>query len=254
MIKNKVLIIGETCDDIFIYGDVERLSPEAPVPVIMPKYTKTNFGMASNVKTNLDALGCDTTLITNSQIIEKKRFVDDSYNYILLRVDSDDRCEPINLLNLPDTKFDVVVISDYDKGFLSIKDIEYIRKKYQQVPIFMDTKKEFGDWISDIDYIKINHKEYKNNETFLQKNKDILNKTIITRGKHGCQYKGKDYPTENVEVKDVIGAGDTFLSGLVFKYIQTNSISDSIEFGNKCSTNVVQKRGVAILDIDEINE
>ena len=61
-------------------------------------------------------------------------------------------------------------------------------------------------------------------------------------------YKQRTYPTKEVSIKDVAGAGDTFLAGLIFKYIQTNSIEDSLDFANKCSTQVVQKRGVSVVD------
>ena len=49
----KVLVIGESCKDIFIYGDAKRLSPEAPIPVIEPTHQIENEGMASNVKNNI---------------------------------------------------------------------------------------------------------------------------------------------------------------------------------------------------------
>jgi sugar/nucleoside kinase (ribokinase family) len=48
-----------------------------------------------------------------------------------------------------------------------------------------------------------------------------------------------------VEVKDVSGAGDTFISGLCYYYLKTKSIEESINFANECATKVVQKRGVS---------
>jgi len=52
----KILIIGETCVDRFIYCDANRMSPEAPVPVINPKYSTENEGMAGNTASNFNAL------------------------------------------------------------------------------------------------------------------------------------------------------------------------------------------------------
>ena len=49
----KVLVIGEKCFDIFVYGDVNRLSPEAPIPVLIPKNVVTGEGMGKNVVNNL---------------------------------------------------------------------------------------------------------------------------------------------------------------------------------------------------------
>ena len=49
----KITVIGELCEDIFVYGETKRLSPEAPVPVFNPFYTDKNPGMAGNVVENL---------------------------------------------------------------------------------------------------------------------------------------------------------------------------------------------------------
>lgn len=246
----KILVIGETCDDVFIYGSVNRLNPEAPVPIIKPLYETKGKGMAENVSNNLNSLGITTQLISNDEIMEKIRYVDDSYNYILLRIDKNDDVSQINLNDLPDDVFDSVVIGDYNKGFLSSDDIQFISKKYD-CPVFLDTKKILDDWVSDVDYIKINNSEYENNKKYIDLK--IKHKTIITRGKEGCNFNGKNYPTKVVEVKDVVGAGDTFLAGLVFKYVETNSIEESIRFANKCSTQVVQKRGVGVVKKEELD-
>lgn len=245
----KILVIGETCDDIFIYGEVSRLNPEAPVPIIKPTYQTTNKGMAENVANNLESLGVGVDLICNQETIKKIRYVDDSYNYILLRIDEEEPINKIDLYKLPDEDYDAVVIGDYNKGFLQPSDIQYICKKYT-CPIFLDTKKELGDWADCLDYIKINNSEYQRNKKIIDTK--LISKTIITRGSKGCNFNGQNFPTKEVEVKDVVGAGDTFLAGLVFKYIETNSIEESIEFANLCSTQVVQKRGVGIVDKNEL--
>ena len=59
--------------------------------------------------------------------------------------------------------------------------------------------------------------------------------------------KGKVYPVPEVEVKDVSGAGDTFLAGLVSTYIHTKEIDKSIEFANQCATEAVSQKGVVSL-------
>ena len=63
----KVLLLGDSCEDEYIYGNCDRLSPEAPIPVFNPSKTITNQGMAGNVVENLRALGVrKTELITNN--------------------------------------------------------------------------------------------------------------------------------------------------------------------------------------------
>ena len=52
----KILIVGDSCKDIFVYGEITKLSPEAPVPVFNPIRQKENGGMAHNVFNNLVSL------------------------------------------------------------------------------------------------------------------------------------------------------------------------------------------------------
>jgi D-beta-D-heptose 7-phosphate kinase/D-beta-D-heptose 1-phosphate adenosyltransferase len=70
---------------------------------------------------------------------------------------------------------------------------------------------------------------------------------IITQGKKGCIYRGVNYSVDPVEVKDVSGAGDTFISGLCCEFLKTRDIKKSIIFANECATKVVQKRGVSTI-------
>ena len=72
-----------------------------------------------------------------------------------------------------------------------------------------------------------------------------MSRTIITRGKYGCEYQGKIFPTEEVPVKDISGAGDTFLAGLVVEFLRTRNIIQAIDFAQECTTLVVQKSGVS---------
>lgn len=245
----KVLVIGDTCIDIFRYGEVNRIAPEAPVPVIIPEKETKNPGMAGNVKRNLQSLGVDVDLISNKNEILKIRYVCSKYNQILLRVDENDSCERINLdIELKEKKlqdYDAIIISDYCKGFLDEGDIENISKLHPLV--FLDTKKIIGPWVNDVKYIKINHQEWTNNKSVFERNSSLYNKTIITKGKLGCTFNGVNYPTEEVSVKDLSGAGDTFLAGLVFEYVRTKNIQEAIIFAQKCTTIVVQKNGVATI-------
>jgi sugar/nucleoside kinase (ribokinase family) len=104
-----------------------------------------------------------------------------------------------------------------------------------------------GDWCSAIKYIKINNFEYERNLQNIQNKPFLKEKIITTQGKRGCVFKREVFPTQEVPVKDVSGAGDTFISGLVVEYIRTKDIRKSIEFAQQCTTKVVQKTGVAII-------
>ena len=244
----KILVIGDSCDDIFRYGEVNRLAPEAPIPIIVPERETSNPGMAGNVVRNLEALGAEVTFIHNHSPIKKIRYVCSKYNHLLLRVDENDKCEHISHDILENTKweeYDVVVISDYCKGFLHEDDIEYISLKHPLT--FLDSKKILGNWAHDISFIKINYTEYERNKDIFLSDSILKNKTIVTRGKYGCDYQNKNYPTKEVPVKDVSGAGDTFLAGLVVEYIKSKNIDLAIDFAQECTTIVVQKLGVSTI-------
>lgn len=250
--NSNVLVIGDYCIDKFVYGIAFRLAPEAPVPVLNPTHTTTNPGMAGNVITNLQALGVATITLHNSENVVKTRYVDDRSGQILLRVDENDKVQRIkpNVLKqitnneLYGIKLDAIIISDYDKGFLDEEDIEFICKNNSNV--FIDTKKIIDEWIQYATFIKINHVEYDRTEYTL-KHLDIEDKLVITLSSRGCQHKGKIYPVEKVQIRDVSGAGDTFLSGLVAEYIRTKDIEQAILFAQECATIVVQKPGVSTI-------
>jgi len=248
-----VLVIGDTCYDEFIYGTIPRIAPEAPVPVFNPIDKTTNPGMAGNVTENLQALNIQTHFISNPEPIPiKTRYVDERSGQILLRVDVNDKVERINknILNqfinnkYKDITLDAIIISDYDKGFLEEEDIDFICKNNSNV--FIDTKKILGGWCKYASFIKINHVEYQRTEYTIQE-LGIEDKMIITLSSKGCQHKGKIYPVEKVQIRDVSGAGDTFLSGLVAEYVLTKDIEKSIIFAQECATIVVQKPGVSTI-------
>jgi D-beta-D-heptose 7-phosphate kinase/D-beta-D-heptose 1-phosphate adenosyltransferase len=259
-----VLVIGDSCQDVFVYGDIERISPEAPVPVFVPTHEEVNNGMAKNVSNNIESLEMTIHTITNDNGIVKKRYVDNRSGQMVLRVDEHDYCTRIKtkiLQGIVNNKFtyyglggdvkdiDAIIISDYCKGFLEESDIEHICKYNKNV--FVDTKKKLGEWIRDADFIKINELEYKKNHELLS-DEGFEDKLIVTLGSKGCRYKDKVFNVKEVPVKDVSGAGDTFLAGLVRGYLDTNNIESAIEFAQKCTTHVVQKHGVATVTLKEI--
>jgi len=250
-INKKILIIGDSCKDIFIYGKCDRLNLEAPVPIFVEKYRIENDGMAGNVYTHFLKFGFPDIIITfktQNESILKIRYVEEKSNYILLRVDYDNIIKPITKEQLPDiSKFDITIISDYNKGFLTTDIIEYILKKSKLS--FIDTKKPIDKWINNATFIKINESEYNNPLNNFKYIKELKEKLIITHGKNGAVYNDKIYePVKHTFVRDVVGAGDTFLASLASHYLLYNNIEEAIKFANICSAQVVSKRGVAYPD------
>jgi D-beta-D-heptose 7-phosphate kinase/D-beta-D-heptose 1-phosphate adenosyltransferase len=247
----RILVIGESCKDVFMYGKCERLCPEATAPVFNPQFQVENGGMAKNVQKNILALGkkCDIYTNNNWEAVTKTRYIDHNFNYMFLRVDCNDKIERIS--DLDTVKYEnyaAIIISDYNKGFLHTQDIDYIASRHKNV--FLDTKKNIEEeWCTNVKYIKINNHEYEKTKFFLTEN--IKQKLIVTLGADGCCYRDKVYPVDKVEMKDSSGAGDTFISAFVIKHIAGSNIEESIKFANKCATEVVQKRGVAAVNTKE---
>lgn len=247
--NDKVLIIGESCKDVFNYCDAKRLCPDIPVPALTVKYQKDNPGMAMNVYRNLKKYIPNCDIITNSdwEVITKTRYMDEKSNHMFIRVDSENTKEKfdINKFNKIKNNYKLIVISDYNKGFLSEKDIQNISSS--NITVFIDTKKIIGKWAKNIDIIKINNYEYNNSLNYINKNAWLKEKIIHTVGEDGCYYKGIHFPVKKAEIKDSSGAGDTFFAGLIIEYLNTNDMTKSIKFANKCASKVVQEKGVTTL-------
>ena len=251
----KILLIGDSCTDEYVYGTCERLNPEAPVPILKFNRKETTRGMAWNVRENLMSFGLSVYILTNKEQITKTRYIDEKSNQQILRVDDECRCEPMeyeqpfherSTIDPPsDDWYDALVISDYDKGFLTTEKIFELVEWFDG-PVFIDSKK--SNLPKEGAYVKINDTEYNNL-------KDHSDNLIITRGGKGAEYQGKIYPGEHVNVFDVVGAGDTFLSALVYFYLLYGKIEDAIPYANKAAAVAVQNFGTYVLtqgDIDEI--
>jgi bifunctional ADP-heptose synthase (sugar kinase/adenylyltransferase) len=245
-----VLLIGDSCVDEYKIGTIDRLSPEAPVPVIKITETETVPGMASNVKKNFENLGVYVDFITNNEIIRKTRYIDKRSGQHMLRVDTDPAiCSWSGNSAFPLTDYDAIVISDYNKGFLTYELIEKVVKSVK-CPVLIDTKKTdlaslAPPFMADHVYIKINELEFKNTTS-------LADNLIVTLGDRGAQYKGIVYPTKAAEVTDVCGCGDTFLAALAVQYLYTKDIEKAIMFANVAAGITVQHRGNYAPTYDEI--
>lgn len=258
--SHKILIIGETCIDEYVFGVCNRVCPEAAAlcftRIDNGGSVKNNLGMAGNVYSNMVSLypQAQIDILTNntdtSTKIIKRRYIDKRYNTIVFREDINDSSNRIILDQQNFEQYDAVVISDYDKGFLYEDDYETIATKVSdKTIIFADTKKKMTDTIAkNLHYLKINFPEYKNIQNF--DSIKTLCSIIVTNGGEGATLffgeKAETFPTSKIEVRDVCGAGDTFLAGLVVKMLLSRNIVDSINYANECAGKVVSKLGVCV--------
>jgi D-beta-D-heptose 7-phosphate kinase/D-beta-D-heptose 1-phosphate adenosyltransferase len=177
--KSPILVVGDLILDKYFHGTVTRISPEAPVPVVLKQYEKTVPGGAANVANNLQKLGArvsllgiagsdnngwlltsilkeeriDTDIITGlNPTVTKIRIIGEHQQICRLDVEKDipyDRATRDTLLEtlgrmIP--KYKMVVISDYDKGLVDRETAAYIIEKASAkgIPVLIDPKKR--DW------------------------------------------------------------------------------------------------------------
>lgn len=241
----KIIIIGEKFGDKFVYGKCERLCSEAPVPVFVPTIIEKNIGGAGNVMMNCINIVPDAMVDLYSQktMLSKTRYVDEKSNHIFLRVDDEVKIDkfdidyiswPIGPLIIP---ADIVIVSDYNKGYLSDEDLAYIGK-HSKLSILDSKRKLSKEIIDSYTFIKLNKEESKQNI--------LTNNMLITLSERGCMYQGKTYNVTQQQTIDVSGAGDTFTSAFIIKYHKTKDIDTSINYANYCAGLVVSKKGVAV--------
>ena len=187
----KVLVVGDLMLDQYIHGEVDRISPEAPVPVIKPKYEESRLGGAANVASNISALGAKTKLLgivgkdqaglefkrllkkfkiqsklVNSKLptVTKQRIVVAKQQ--LLRLDreeffmKEDASKLKSYISADLSKYSVLVLSDYGKG--SLQDIEGIIKlaKKKGCKVLIDPKGKDFNRYKGASIITPNYKEF----------------------------------------------------------------------------------------------
>jgi len=234
----KVLVIGDACIDEYRFGDITRVNPESTAPLLTYHTTEERLGMAHNVANNLRGLGADVTLSVPNEVSRKIRYIDKRTGSHLLRVDHDVHCEPY--VPAQCYEYDAIVISDYDKGYLTTDSIRAIRNSFAGA-MYMDTKKiNLGDFPGI--YFKINERELCESISLPEHNK-----LIVTYGSKGCGYMDKVYSAKPIEVVDVCGAGDVFLAAMVVKHLQTNDMDMALRFANEKAALSCQSLGTVCI-------
>ena len=310
----RVLVVGDVLLDRFQYGKVERISPEAPVPVFRPVRTVEMPGGAGNTAINLASLGCKVRLIgrtgsdkmsnrlfnifkgravfaqffhqENCCTAVKTRLI--AGNNHILRIDE----EQIVALDRKMSELvgdtisdeladsDIVVLSDYGKGFLTPDLTKRIIADCRKAgrPVIVDPKGRDCSKYAGATLIKPNLKEFSevtgkrfdvNGGDFrtdlIRAAKELLAKCkigglLITLGEHGMLYvpSKKPFadaihlPTRAKEVFDVSGAGDTSIAALAAALGAGAPMPEAMQIANAAAGVVVGKVGTATVTASEL--
>lgn len=227
-----ILVIGDACIDEYRFGTIDRVNPESTAPLLNYHTKEERLGMAHNVANNLKELGAVVTLSVPDEVSRKIRYIDKRTGNHLLRIDHDVQCEPYKPKDF--YKYDAIVISDYNKGYLTTEAIRKIRNNFAGL-MYMDTKKT--------DLAKFNGIKLKINDLEYRRAVSLNDDYVVTHGAKGCSYKGDNYPAEQIEVVDVCGAGDVFLASMVYVHLTTDDMGRALVYANRLAATSCKKLG-----------
>ncbi len=305
-----ILVLGDIIVDHFIWGSVSRISPEAPVPVVDVTKENLMLGGAANVLHNIYALGGNSSicgLIGNdamgdhllnllaelssptSGVIRtenrpttlKTRIIAQSQQVV--RFDREKKGTPAQerldelyrFLDENLTTFDAVIVSDYNKGVISMPLMDYLRDQLANnhtIPLIVDPKPNVPQRFGGASIITPNHHEAElmsgmsidSDENLLKAATTLQDKldseaVLITLGEAGMALFQKDkplftIPTMAQEVYDVTGAGDTVIATLALGMAVGLTYAEAATLANFAAGIVVGKVGTATASTDELLE
>jgi len=298
------LVIGDVMLDHYIMGDVKRLSPEAPVPIVNINDNVYKIGGAGNVALNLAGLGINTFIvgeigndysgevlkdlfkengISTKNLMKKKGATTTKTRIMggqqqMIRLDYEElstgpnQAELKKILKLISNGPSAIIISDYEKGFLSApvlkKIIEAANKKC--IPVLVDPKGRDLEKYRGATAITPNKKEAYLLSNLTDKDENFLDASLkklikkynfnfiaMTQGELGIKHitnkKVEEFPTRASEqVFDVSGAGDTVIATLTACIIGNLPLKDSFELANLAAGIVIRQIGTMPIERNEL--
>lgn len=302
--KKACLVIGDLMLDQYIFGDVNRLSPEAPVPIIKKNKHHNRIGGAGNVALNLIGLGIKPLLVgsigndengkilsslikkhnlsikglikENGQTTTKTRVM--AGHHQIVRIDEDQISFGPNEANIKkiikyiNSDLSCIVISDYNKGFLSASFLKKIiqQANREKIPVLIDPKGKDASRYAGATLITPNKKEAMELTGLTNFDSDLIhtalkkinknykiNSIVMTQGKDGISHitpkKINTYPASiSKQVYDVSGAGDTVIATLASCIIANLDLSDSFKLANLAAGIVISKLGTVPISREEL--
>lgn len=215
--KLKIIIVGDIMVDSYIWGTVDRISPEAPVPVVSVSERGNRLGGAANVAVNIKALGAkpiicsvigkdvkaeeliqlmkDDNMPVHGIVKSENRPTTTKFRVIgnnvqMLRVDeeitddlsSSEEDQLIKIVSgiLENEQIDAIIFQDYNKGILTKKIISEVTKlaNQHQVITAVDPKKKNFEEFKDVTFFKPNLKELREG---IQADVDPTNKQSLEK-------------------------------------------------------------------------
>lgn len=298
----KVLVVGDVMLDRYWFGNVTRISPEAPVPVVNLQQEKFIAGGAANVATNVKSLGATPYLlgvigedavgnllkkviedgaispkhlitVANRPTTVKTRIV--AHNQQIARIDNESTqnlskvdeelvfAKIIELIPL----IDVVIVSDYNKGFLSDdllkRLITMVNKQHKK--ILIDPKGKNYQKYQGATLLTPNRKEASeasNIDDIIESGENLmkdlnLESILITQGEAGMTIfenagTHTHFKALARHVYDVTGAGDTVIATLGVTLAAGGNLFEATNISNIAAGFVVEELGTTTIDFNKL--
>jgi D-beta-D-heptose 7-phosphate kinase/D-beta-D-heptose 1-phosphate adenosyltransferase len=305
--NKRVLVLGDAILDEYVSGDCTRISPEAPVPVVKVNRVRPVLGGAANTAANIAALGgqpmlvacvgddeagatiakcareigVDLQAVNNGRPTLRKTRVVGQHQQIV-RLDFEDVHQPdassiAAILSVFDRYLqdaDIVVMSDYAKGFLAEALAQQIIARAHDAgrQVIVDPRPQHRSCYHGCDYVTPNWRESRGllglpdaeptpnaARTVASQLASVLGSNVVlTLGPHGIAFCSRTaeeqfaIPTLAKEVFDVSGAGDTVVAALALSIASGADHPSAVMLANRAASVVVGKFGTATLTAEEL--
>ena len=284
-LKDKnILVVGDIMLDHYVMGEVERISPEAPVPIVHVDMEFSTLGGCGNTVRNirecganvyclasvgtdeyarqvinkLDDIGAIQMLVRQSRITTvKERVIASERKVQMIRVDREykksiDANYAIDSLADYDVDYDIIVVSDYAKGMITKELMDHLHTLNK--PIIVDPKPKNFKLYSKVFMITPNEKEWETivADTFPHP-PNSMDYILLTEGSRGMTLIDNNDKSHTkiestpVDVYNVSGAGDTVVSIMAVCLSMGWNPIDAANVANRCAAYVVTQTGTSVV-------
>lgn len=254
----RVMVVGDYMHDHYRFGRIERLAPEAPVPIFIEESDYIRGGGAMNVVNNLHAFGCSTQLSSASTPSIKTRYMVGHSQ--VFRIDRDlyqapDASEVAQTLQvIHEFHPHALVISDYAKGWIGYEMAQEIIRKCRSrgVAVIVDPKGEDWGKYTGATLICPNKSEHQKRDVWT-----CREPLLVKMGEQGAVLILNDHRVHEVRAKakhvyDVTGAGDTVVATVAAVLAAGGTMFEAAELAMVTAGYVVGEVGTAVCPFETL--
>ena len=273
--RPRVLVVGDVMLDRYWFGDVSRISPEAPVPVVKIERSEERPGGAANVARNAAALGADVTLLSvigrdEAGACLEKLVLQDGIKGRLHRDASVPTTVKLRVIGRQQQllRIDFETVPSHEVLAAKLDEFERSVARAAGKPVLVDPKGEAFKRYHGATAITPNRAEFrevagawKSEAEFIAKAQRMrsglgLEALLVTRSEEGMTLftrgKSQHVPAHAREVYDVSGAGDTVIATLGVKLAAGAAFPEAVRAANVAAGIVVGKFGTAVVSPEEL--